>query len=134
MALDVTAHREADRWPTGCEGTHGFPRVDRDGTHVLASCAKSGKVTLLDAGDGHQVGAYEVGGGESLPAYSAERNRFYVRSDPGNTLAVLQASPEGLEEVRTVQVPETGHCLGANGEHYWTCDADAGSVLLVADQ
>ncbi|WP_188537420.1 YncE family protein [Kocuria dechangensis] len=133
VVLDVPAHREAARWPTGCNGTHGSPRIDQDGTFVLASCAKDGKVTLLDAADGHQLGAYEVGGGESLPGHSAEQDYFYVRSDPGSTLAVLDASRESLQEVRTVKVPEVGHCLGAQGNHYWTCDAAAGGVLLFQD-
>ncbi|MBT2597215.1 YncE family protein [Arthrobacter sp. ISL-72] len=131
--IDTATRRVTARWPSGCDGTHGFPRIDeRDGL-VLASCAKDGKVTLLDTVDGHLIDKYELGGGESLPAYSAERDHFYVRSDPGTTVAVLEATPQGLKEVRKVQVPEAGHCLGAEGPYYWTCDAKGGRVLIFKD-
>lgn len=132
--IDTATRRVTGRWPSGCNGTHGFPRVDeRDGL-VLASCAKDGKVTLLDTADGHLIDEYQVGGGESLPAYSSQRDHFYVRSDPGTTIAILEATRQGLKEVRKVQVPEVSHCLGAEGAYYWTCDPKGARVLLFKDE
>lgn len=49
---------------------------------------------------------------------------------PGTTIAVLKATPQGLKEVRKVQVPEAGRCLGAEGPYYWTCDAKDGRLLV----
>ncbi len=135
VAIDTAQRSLTARWPTGCEATHGFPRVDERDRLLLASCADQGKVTLLDLEDGRQLGDYEVGGGESLPAYSTDTDHFYVRSDPGTTIATLAASTRGLEVVREVAVPEVGHCLGADGTgHYWACDAGSGRVLLFNDQ
>jgi hypothetical protein len=91
-------------------------------------------VTLLDVRDGRLIGEYEAGGGESLPAYSSGRGHFYVRSDPGATIVTLEASPRGLKLVKEVQVPKAGHCLGAEDGYYWTCDAEAGQVLLFDDR
>ena len=135
VKIDVKARTVAARWASGCEATHGFPRVDEGDGLLLASCAENGKVTLLDVNDGHVIDEYEVGGGESLPAYSPGPDHFYVRSDPGTTIATLAASPQGLELIREVQVPEVGHCLGADEEgHYWTCDAGTGQMLLFEDR
>jgi hypothetical protein len=92
-------------------------------------------VVLLDLMDGRRLGDYEVGGGESLPAFSSGPGHFYVRSDPGTTIATLGASARGLELVRQVKVPEAGHCLGADDAgRYWTCDASSGRMLLFKDQ
>ncbi|MFD1210919.1 YncE family protein [Arthrobacter sp. GCM10027362] len=133
--IDAKARTVAARWPTGCDGTHGFPRIDERGGFLLASCADNGKVTLLDLKDGGRLGDYELGEGESLPAYSSGPGHFYVRSDPGTTIATLAASARGLELVRKVKVPETGHCLGADDTgRYWTCDARSGRVLLFQDR
>jgi hypothetical protein len=134
VAIDTQARGVTARWATGCAATHGFPRIDeRDGL-LLASCADDGKVTLLNVSSGRRLGEYDVGGGESLPAYSPSTGHFYVRSDPGTRIATLQASQNGLQLVRQVEVPKAGHCLGAGGgSHYWTCDADTGSLLLFTD-
>lgn len=131
--IDVATRTVTARWPSGCAGTHGFPRVDEQDGFVLASCADNGKVALLDVRDGHRVGEYETGGGESLPAYSSGRGHFYVRSDPGTTVVTLEASSQGLKLIKEVQVPRAGHCLGAEDGYYWTCDADTGQVLLFND-
>jgi len=80
--------------------------------------------------DGHRLGEYAVGGGESLPAYSSATGHFFVRSDPGTKLATLTGDRTGLHLVREVDVPEVGHCLGADDTgRYWTCDADRGRIL-----
>lgn len=133
--INVRSRTVTARWSSGCDGTHGFPRVDERDKLLLASCANKGKVTLLDLKDGHLIDEYELGGGESLPAYSSGTDHFYVRSDPGTKIATLKASPQGLTLVREVQVPEAGHCLGADDQgRYWTCDADSGQLLLFQDR
>ena len=134
VAIDLESHAVTDRWSTGCEGTHGFPRVDeRDGV-LLASCSADGKVALLDLDDGHRLDQYAVGDGEALPGYSPRSDHFYVRADPGTRLATLAASPQGLQLVRRVEVPDVGHCLTADTVgHYWTCDAQGGRVLRFDD-
>ena len=134
VAIDLESHAVTDRWATGCEGTHGFPRVDeRDGV-LLASCSADGKVVLLDLDDGRQLDDYAVGDGEALPGYSERSDHFYVRADPGTRLATLAASPQRLRLVRRVEVPDIGHCLTADTVgHYWTCDAEAGRVLRFDD-
>ncbi len=134
VAIDTEKGEVTSRWPTGCEETHGFPRVDKSDDLLLASCASDGKVTLLDANDGRWLGEYEIGGGESLPAYSPHSNHFYVRSDPGTKIATLQASRNGLTLLREVEVPEAGHCMGADDVgRYWTCDKNSGRLLLFRD-
>ncbi|MDP9419890.1 MAG: hypothetical protein M3P53_07060 [Actinomycetota bacterium] len=134
VAIDVTSRTVTARWPTGCDGTHGFPRIDERLGVVLASCATDGAVSLLDLDGGHQLGRHEVGGGEALPAYSDRTGHFYVRADPGRVIATLEASEEGLTLIRQVEVPEAGHCLTADDRgHYWTCDAGNGRVLRFDD-
>lgn len=134
VALDVSGRAVTARWPTGCEETHGFPRLDERLGVVLASCAADGAVTLLDLEGGRQLGRYEVGGGEALPAHSERSGHFYVRSDPGGVIATLQASKDGLTLVRQVEVPKRGHCLTADDRgHYWTCDSQQGRVLSFDD-
>lgn len=134
VALDVAGRAVTVRWPTGCEETHGFPRVDERLGVVLASCAEDGAVSLLDLDGGRQLDRYEVGGGEALPAHSERTGHFYVRSDPGTVIATLQPSKDGLTLVRQVEVPESGHCLTTDDRgHYWTCDAANGRVLRYDD-
>ena len=133
--IDIKSRTVTARWPSGRDGTHGFPRVNEHDGLLLASCASKGKVTLLDLKDGHRIDEYELGSGESLPAYSSGTGHFYVRTDPGTRIATLNATAQGLDLVREVQVPETGHCLGADDKgQYWTCDADTGQLLLFHDQ
>ncbi|WP_157575140.1 YncE family protein [Jiangella muralis] len=133
VAID-TADHTLQRWPTGCDGTHGFPRVDARDHLVLASCANDGRVVLMSADTGEQLAHYDVGGGESLPAWSDRTGHFYVRSDPGTTLATLDPSETGLTVVAEVEVPAVGHCLGADDQgHYWTCDAAEGRLLRFGD-
>jgi hypothetical protein len=134
VAINLTSRTVTARWPTGCDGTHGFPRIDERLGVVLASCATDGAVSLLDLDGGRQVGRHEVGGGEALPAYSDRTGHFYVGADPGTAIATLEPSEEGLTLVRQVEVPEAGHCLTADDRgHYWTCDAANGRVLRFDD-
>ncbi len=134
VVIDVTSRTVTARWPTGCDGTHGFPRVDERLGVILASCVADGAVSLLDLDDGRRVGGYEVGGGEALPAHSDRTGHFYVRSDPGSVIATLQPSEDGLTVVRQVEAPESGHCLTADDRgHYWTCDSKQGRVLRFDD-
>jgi DNA-binding beta-propeller fold protein YncE len=134
VAIDTEEREVTSRWPTGCEETHGFPAINENDGLLLASCAKDGKVTLLDANDGRWLAEYEVGGGESLPAYSPHSNHFYVRSDPGTKVVTLKASRSGLTLVGEVEVPAAGHCMGAgDAGRYWTCDEDSGRLLLFRD-
>lgn len=133
VVIDAVNHT-LQRWPTGCDGTHGFPRVDPADSLVLASCANDGRVVLLDAATGEQLDTYDVGDGESLPAWSDATHHFYVRSDPGTTLATLDPGRTGLTLVRDVDVPAVGHCIGADDHgHYWTCDAVRGRLLRFSD-
>ncbi len=133
IAIDAATHR-LQRWFTGCDGTHGFPQVDTQQALALASCARDGRVVLLDSHTGARLGHYDVGGGESLPAWSEHTGHFYVRSDPGTRLATLAATRTGLTLVRDVDVPTVGHCLSADDQgHYWTCDAAQGRLLRFSD-
>jgi DNA-binding beta-propeller fold protein YncE len=135
VVVDVQSRRVSQRWPTGCDGTHGFPRVAEQSGVALASCAEGGEVRLLGLDDGRQLSRHSVGGEESLPGYSASTGHFYVRSDPGTTLATLALDGERLSVVREVTVPATGHCLVADDVgHYWTCDANAGRILRFDDR
>ncbi|WP_214366486.1 YncE family protein [Pseudonocardia sp. H11422] len=134
VAIDVRERAETSRWPTGCAGTHGFPRIDEHLGVALTGCAADGGVALLDLADGRQLGRYAVGGGAALSAHSDRAGHFYVRSDPGPTIATLRASTSGLTLVQEVDVPETGHCLTADDRgHYWTCDAGRGHILRFDD-
>ncbi len=134
VVVGVESRRVTQRWPTGCNGTHGFPRVAEQPGVVLASCAEGGQVRLLGLDDGRQLSRHSVGGGESLPAYSASTGHFYVRSDPGTTLATLALDGGRLSVVREVTVPANGHCLIADEMgHYWTCDPNAGRILRFDD-
>lgn len=134
VVVDVSSRRIRHRWDTGCDGTHGFPRPSTATSLLLVSCADGGRVVLLSLRDGEIVGDHAVGGGESLPAYSRATGHFYVRSDPGDMVVTLKPSRDGLEEVGRVSVPDVGHCLGAHGRHYWTCDAERGRLLLFTDR
>ena len=135
VVIDVERHAVAARWPTGCDGTHGFPRIDERGGFILAGCADDGAVSLLALEDGSQLGRYDAGGGEALPAYSKRAGHFYARGDPGTKIVTLHASRSGLKRVREVDVPSVGHCLTADSlGHYWTCDADHGRLLRFDDR
>jgi hypothetical protein len=130
VRVDLASRQVNARWATGCDGTHGFPRVDERQGFLLASCTDAGKVVLMDLETGRRLGSYSVGGGEALPAYSPSAQHFYVRSDPGDALATLAPSRRGLRLVSNVRVPSVGHCLTADSVgHYWTCDADQGRIL-----
>jgi len=135
VAVGLASRREAARWPSGCRGTHGFPRVDERNRRLMASCNHDGEVVLLDLRDGRQLGRYAIGGDEALPALSAP-GHLQVRADRGARLATLAASRrKGLRVIDTVAVPEAGHCLTGDGDgQFWTCDADGGRILEFADR
>jgi hypothetical protein len=110
------------------------PQIDTRRRLALASCSSDGTVSLLSLDDGRRLGRFAAGGGEALPAYSPATGHFYVRGDPGTTLATLRASKTGLARVDDVRVPSAGHCLTADDVgHYWTCDAEHGRVLRFDD-
>jgi len=135
LAIDIDRRTIDGRWPTGCPGTHGFPRVDARERRVLASCASNGEVALIDPASGRAVAREAAGGDEALPGYSPTTDHFYVRGDPGTKLVTLQRSKAGFRRVRTVNVPQDGHCLTADESgHYWTCDARAGRILQFEDR
>jgi len=132
--IAVDSRSVTARWPSGCDGTHGFPQIDERHGLLLASCARDGEVSLLGLDDGRVLGHYAAGEGEALPAFSAKAGHVYVRGDPGSKLVTLQASRKGLAFSKDVVVPRVGHCLTADDVgHYWTCDADHGRVLRFDD-
>ena len=134
VAIAIGRHAVTERWPTGCDGTHGFPQIDERARLALASCASDGRVSLLRSDTGEQLGRWAVDGGESLPAFSAKTGHFYARGDPGTRLATLAATKHGLRPVTDVAVPRAGHCLTADDQgHYWTCDAAGGRLLRFDD-
>jgi hypothetical protein len=134
VAIAISSHAISERWPTGCDGTHGFPQIDERARLALASCASDGRVSLLRTDTGEQLGRYAVGGDESLPAFSAKTGHFYARGDPGTRLTTLAATKHGLRPVTDVAVPRAGHCLTADDQgHYWTCDATRGRLLRFDD-
>ncbi|HKG19429.1 MAG TPA: hypothetical protein VKB00_06805 [Candidatus Limnocylindrales bacterium] len=135
VVLNVGSRSEVDRWSMGCDGAHGFPAIDERDRLLLASCDDDGEVVLFAADSGEELGRYSVGGGTTLPGYSRVADRFYVRSDPGDALEVLEASEEGLTPVGQVNVPPDGHCLTADESgHIWTCDTMGGSILRIDDR
>jgi len=134
VVVDLRSRSVAARWPTGCSGTHGFPRVDDQARFLLASCSENGEVVLMDLDSGRRLGDYAVGGGAALPGFSSRSGHFYARGDPGTRLTTLAASSHGLHRVEEVDVPEIGHCLTADTlGHYWTCDARGSRVLRFDD-
>jgi DNA-binding beta-propeller fold protein YncE len=135
VVIDIERRSITARWPSGCRATHGFPQIDTRHQLALASCASDGTVSLLSLHDGRQLGRYAASGGEALPAYSPTTNHFYVRGDPGTSLATLKASKAGLAKVDEVTVLSAGHCLTADDVgNYWTCDAEHGRVLRFNDR
>ncbi len=56
---------------------------------------------------------------------------FYLRGDPGSTIATLVATDDdALEVIAEASSPRDGHCLLADTlGHYWTCDEDAAAIL-----
>jgi hypothetical protein len=135
VAIDIGGREVADTWPSGCEQSHGFPAIGRADALALAGCAADGEVALLEiAAGGRVLDSFSTGGGESLQAYSPVTGHFYVRPDPGDTIATLTVTNDGLELVGDVEVPENGHCLAVDDRgSYWTCDEDAGRVLRFTD-
>src|SRR2546423_2666411 len=89
VVINLVTRAVTARWATGCDGTHGFPRIDDSVGVVLASCANDGAVSLLDADDGKQLGRFQLGGGGALPAHSHRTGHFHLRADPRTTIATL---------------------------------------------
>lgn len=134
VAVDVERRAVVDRWLTGCEDSHGIPALDERSGLLLAGCASGGKGVLLDVGhDGRRLATYSVDGDEALMAH-APGGHFYLRADPGSTIAALKATSEGdLKLVATAAAPEAGHCLTADDlGHYWTCDQSGAKLLRYA--
>jgi hypothetical protein len=135
VEIDIGAREVTDTWPNGCEASHGFPAIDEAAGLALAGCAADGEVALLEtAAGGRVLDRVSTGGGESLQAYSPATRHFYVRADPGDIIATLDVTGDGLDLLNEVDVPENGHCLTVDERgDYWTCDEDAGRVLRFTD-
>jgi outer membrane protein assembly factor BamB len=129
--IDVDRREVVDRWRTGCDKIHGIPAVDDERGVLLAGCGDDGEGVLVDVDDdGKRLDTHAVGGGEALMAHGTD-GHFYLRGDPGSTIATLVVTDDdALEVIAKASAPDDGHCLLADTlGHYWTCDEDAAAIL-----
>lgn len=135
LVVDLASRRLVARWPIGCPRTHGIPAFDEARGLLLAGCAGDGEGVVLDVNrDGRMVGRHRSGGGEALLGSSSTTRRFYLRGDPGDDIAVLAASSDGLEAVASMRSPRKGHCLATDDRgQLWTCDSASGGLVVFRD-
>jgi hypothetical protein len=132
-AIDL-ATRAVTRWPTGCDGDHGFPQVDVARGLVFAGC-QDAEVVVLDAASGEVRDRHHLGGGATILAYSEALHHFYLKADPGQTVQILGVSADGtLELLGELLAGRQGHCMAADDRGgLWVCDASRGRILRFDD-
>jgi hypothetical protein len=133
VAIDL-ADRSVSTFETGCDGAHGIPAVDPDRRLVFAGC-RNAEVVVLDADDGRVKDRRPLDGGATILAYAPALGHFYLRGDPGQTVATLGVADDGgLELLGEIQAGLTGHCAQADESgHLWVCDAARGQLLRFPD-
>jgi hypothetical protein len=135
LAIDVAARQVVSRWSTRCGGSHGIPPVDGARGMVFAGCSSSGGGAVLDTMSGNVLSGYQVGGGDAILAYSPSMRRFYLRGDPGGSVAILAVCDDGqMSALATVTASQSGHGAAADDRGaVWIADTPGGGLIRIAD-
>lgn len=134
IAIDVERRLVVGEWDTGCDASHGFAQVDDAYRLVFAGCKSSGGAAVLSR-EGDELTGFTVGGAETVLAYDSTRHHFYLRGDPGSTLAMLAVCRDGGMSVMTeVAIPDHGHASTVDGRgNVWLADATTGGLIRISD-
>jgi hypothetical protein len=133
--IDIAARAVTAMWPMECGGVHGIPIIDEARGWLFAGCS-SAEVVVLDANnDGAVLGRYPLSSGTTILAYSPSLRHFYLRGDPGVSVAVLGISDAGEPKLLgTVNAEQYGHCATTDDRgHFWICAATGGRLLRFKD-
>ena len=134
IAVDIASRLVVGEWDTGCAASHGFAQVDDGYGLVFAGCKSSGGAAVLSR-EGEEVGGFEAGGSDAVLAYDSARHHFYLRGDPGSTLAMLAVCRDGAMSVMAeVPIPNEGHASTVDGlGNVWLADATTGGLIRISD-
>jgi hypothetical protein len=134
IAIDIARKLVVDESDTGCDASHGFAQVDDTYGLVFAGCKSSGGAAVLSR-DGNELTGFEAGGGDAVLAYDSTRHHFYLRGDPGTTLAMVAVCRDGgMSAMAEVPIPNEGHASTIDGRgNVWIADATTGGLVRISD-
>ena len=134
IAVDIARRIVVAEWDSGCDPSHGFAQVDDGYRLVFAGCKSSGGAAVLSQ-DGKELTGFEAGGGEAVLAYDRTRHHFYLRGDPGSTLAMLAVCRDGgMSVMAEIAIPDEGHASTVDGRgNVWISDATTGGLIRISD-
>lgn len=130
VPVDLKSRKAVARWPNGCGGSRGLaldPRLE----FVLVGCAE-GKLSVLDAKTGKDLGSVSSGSGVDIIAYSATRRHIYLPGARSATMAIISISDGGVPTLlTTVKTAVGAHCAAAdNLGNVYVCDPSRGQLLV----
>lgn len=133
VAIDLKSHEAVARWPNGCRGSRGLT-LDPNREFLFVGCAE-GKLSVLGARNGNQLGSVSSGSGVDIIAYGAIRRHVYLPGARSATMAIIGISDAGVPTLlTTVNTAIGAHCVTADnlGKAY-VCDPNRGRLLIFVD-
>jgi len=134
LAVDLNSRSIVSRWPNGCSGSRGLT-FDPDDTRLFVGC-KEGKLTVLDASSGKQLGSASSGDGVDIIAYDAKLKHAYLPGARSATMAVIAIEATGTTRVlETAHTAPGAHCVASDGQgKAFVCEPQKGRLLLFDDR
>lgn len=133
VAVDVRTRTVGPRWNNGCNDSRGIA-IDEAHGFVFAGCAE-GRVTVLDAVDGHKVSElWEVDGVDVID-FSPSRRHLYAPGQISANTAIIGVSTSGELGLLTREDGTLyGHCVTTDDAgQAFVCDPRGGALLVIHD-
>lgn len=133
VAIDVRTRTVGPRWSNGCNDSRGIA-IDEARGFVFAGCAE-GRVTVLDAVDGHKVSElWEVDGVDVID-FSPSRRHLYAPGQISANTAIIGVSTSGeLGLLAKEDGTLYGHCVTTDDAgQAFVCDPRGGALLVIHD-
>ena len=133
VEIGLRSRRIIARWQNGCKSSRGLA-LDAQRDLLLVGCAE-GKLSVLSAKTGNDLGSVASGSGVDIIAYSSELQHAYLPGARSATMAIIGLSDAGTPRLLTVVHTARGaHCVTAdNLGNIYVCDPPKGQLLIFRD-
>jgi hypothetical protein len=133
VAVDVQTRTVGGEWTNRCTDSRGIA-VDAVGGFVFAGCAE-GRVSVLDALDGHVISELWELDGVDVIDFSSSRRHLYAPGQISANTGIFGVSMTG--ELGLLGIEDGtlyGHCVTTDDAgHAFVCDPRGGRLLVVDD-
>ena len=133
VAIDVATRTVGPAWRNACNDSRGIA-VDAAGGFVFAGCAE-GRVSVLDATDGHVVSDVWSVDGVDIIDFSPSRRHLYAPGQISANTGIFGVSTRGdLALLGLDDGALYGHCVTTDDDgHAFVCDPRGGRLIVIDD-